>query len=232
MKTATTPQNLTDQVYDTIVEEVCTGAIVPGEHLVQEQLAERFGVSRQTIMQAMARLKADGLCEQIGRRGLQVSVLDLDKVQYHYDIRAALDGLGAKGAARQAKASRETAETLARLGGELLKEGERARMRGDIAEQVRLDMELHALIYDHSGNPLLAGTAEPHWRFLRRAMSEVLRHGDLPLEVWQQHREILDAIIAGDAASAELYMVAHDLDAATALSKALSSPMDQGLPAD
>lgn len=221
MKTFRTQPNLTDQVYEVIIEEICSGEISPGEHVVQEQLAERMGVSRQPIQQAMARLKADGLFESIGRRGLQVVPLDLDKVQHHYEIRAVLDGLAARGAAKRAKASRETAETLARLGGEILAQGENAIRRGAIADQVRHDMALHALIYEQSGNPLLAKTAEPHWRYLRRAMSEVLRQGELPSEVWRQHRDILDAIVAGDPTSAELYMMAHDLDAATALSAAI-----------
>ncbi|WP_218961160.1 GntR family transcriptional regulator [Ruegeria sediminis] len=214
---------MTDQVYEAIVEEICNGEITPGEHLVQEQLAEKLGVSRQPVQQAMSMLKADGLVEQIGRRGLQVAPLDLDKMQHHYDIRAALDGLAARSAAQQAKKSSTTAQALAHRGGDILKRGETAVARGAVGEQVRHDVALHTLIYEFSGNPLLAKTAEPHWRFLRRAMSEVLRYGELPKEIWRQHRDILDAIIAGDADTAERLIVAHDLDAAKALSSAFAS---------
>jgi len=217
MKTLRPQPSIAEQVYDAIVEEICNGHIAPGEHLVQEQLAERLGVSRQPIQQAMSLLKADGLVAQIGRRGLQVTPLDMRKMRHHYEIRAVLDGLAARGAAQQSAGSPTIAKTLARVGGDILRRGEDAVAHGSVSEQVRHDVALHALIYEHSGNPLLARTAEPHWRFLRRAMAEVLRHGELPTEVWRQHREILEAIVAGDAEAAANLIVAHDLDAASTL---------------
>jgi len=85
-------------------------------------------------------------------------------------------------------------------------------------------MALHTLIYDMSGNPLLARTAEPHWRFLRRAMGEVLRRATLPREIWRQHAEIVDAIAGGDTDRAETLMVDHDLAAAKTLRAALDAP--------
>jgi DNA-binding FadR family transcriptional regulator len=85
-------------------------------------------------------------------------------------------------------------------------------------------MALHTLIYEMSGNPLLALTAEPHWRFLRRAMGEVLRRATLPREIWRQHAEIVDAIAGGDADRAETLMVDHDLAAAKTLRAALDAP--------
>jgi DNA-binding FadR family transcriptional regulator len=83
--------------------------------------------------------------------------------------------------------------------------------------------DLHTLIYEMSGNPLLELTAEPHWRFLRRAMGEVLRRATLPREIWRQHVEIVDAIAGGDADRAETLMVVHDLAAAKTLRAALDA---------
>ena len=57
---------LGEQVYQAIVDEICDGTLEAGAHLVQEQLAARFGVSRQPVQQAMALLKADGLVEEAG----------------------------------------------------------------------------------------------------------------------------------------------------------------------
>lgn len=215
--------SMTDQVYDAIVEEICNGAITPGEHLVQEQLAERLGVSRQPIQQAMTMLRADGLVEQIGKRGLQVAPLDVGLMQHHYDIRAALDGVAARGAANRAATDARFAQELDRLGRDILERGQRAVTNGALGEQVRLDKDFHTLIYAQSGNPLLARTAEPHWRFLRRAMAEVLRYAELPREIWRQHADILVAITAGDPDRAEDLMVAHDLDAARSLTAALTA---------
>ncbi len=214
--------SLTQQVYEAIVEEICDGSLEAGAHLVQEQLAARFGVSRQPIQQAMALLKADGMVEEIGRRGLQVTPLDLALVRHHYDIRAALDGLAARAAAQRAAAVPGAASEIGLRGRAILKQGQSAVAAGDVAAQVRADAAFHGLIYESSGNPLLAGTAEPHWRFLRRAMGEVLRSVNAPQEIWRQHAGILGAIVGGDAADAERLAVEHDIVAARALCASLA----------
>lgn len=222
MKLLPTQPGLTQQVYDAIVDEICSGALRPGSHLVQEQLAAQFGVSRQPIQQAMALLKADGMVEEIGRRGLQVTPLDLALMRHHYDIRAALDGLAARAAAERAQVSPGAATDVRREGHAIVRRGEAAVKAGDVAEQIRADAAFHGLIYAASGNPLLARTAEPHWRFLRRAMGEVLRHGQPPAEIWRQHAAILGAVVDGDPARAERQAVSHDLLAADALCAALA----------
>ncbi|NIR59688.1 MAG: GntR family transcriptional regulator, partial [Gammaproteobacteria bacterium] len=77
---------LAEQVYQAILDEICDGTLSPGAHLVQEQLAERLGVSRQPIQQAIALLKADGLVEEAGKRGVRVTPLDATAMRHHYEI--------------------------------------------------------------------------------------------------------------------------------------------------
>jgi DNA-binding GntR family transcriptional regulator len=227
MKLLPAQPSLTQQVYDVIVDEICSGGLPAGAHLVQEQLAARFGVSRQPIQHAMALLRADGMIEEIGRRGLQVTPLDLTLMRHHYDIRAALDGLAARMAARKALEGPKGEAGLAARGRAILERGEAAVAAGRVGEQVRADAAFHGLIYEASGNPLLARTAEPHWRFLRRAMGDVLRHGQTPQTIWRQHADILAAIVAGDAERAERLAIEHDILAADALSAALAGRDDR-----
>lgn len=222
MKLLPSQPSLTQQVYDAIVDEICGGALRAGAHLVQEQLAAQFGVSRQPIQQAMALLKADGLVEEIGRRGLRVTPLDLELMRHHYDIRAALDGLAARMAALRARDVPGAAAEMAARGRVILQRGEAAVDAGDVGDQVRADAAFHGLVYEGSGNSLLARTAEPHWRFLRRAMGEVLRYAEAPREIWRQHAEILAAVVEGDPALAEKRAVEHDILAAETLYRALA----------
>lgn len=93
---------------------------------------------------------------------------------------------------------------------------------GDVAVQVRFDSAFHFIIYGAPGNPLVPTTAEPHWRFLRRAMDAVLRKIESPEEIWRQHRCILDAITSGDSRAAEALAVEHALNAAERLSDVLN----------
>lgn len=208
--------SLVQQVYDAIVDAICAGDLPAGTHLVQEELAARFGVSRQPVQQAMALLKADGTVTGHGRRGLQVVQVDPGLMSDHYEIRAALDGLAARLAAARARA--------------ILRDGRGAVERGDIAAQVRHDVALHMAIYDMSGNALLARTAEPHWRFLRRAMADVLRRAAAPREIWRQHAAIVEAIVDGDGARAATLAVEHDHRAAAMLRDALGGGTGAGTP--
>lgn len=217
---------LAEQVYQAVLDEICDGDLAPGVTLVQEQLADRFGVSRQPIQQAIARLKADGLVEDVGRRGVRVARLDLALMQHHYEIRAALDGLSARLAAVRAREDAQLADEARYRGDAIVEAGERAVDAGRVREQIRHDEAFHRLIYELSGNPLIAPTAEPHWRFLRRVMGDLLRQDHTSRTIWRQHRAILDAIVAGDPDAAERRLLEHIHEAADELVEAATPPSD------
>jgi DNA-binding GntR family transcriptional regulator len=215
--------SLSDQIYDQIVDEICEGRLAAGSHLVQDKLAIRFDVSRQPIQQVMNRLRADGLVEELGRRGLFVAPLDPKRMRDHYGIRSALDGWASRTAAQLIIDDPSRAESVTQRGREILAAGDNAVRASDIAAQVRADDAFHALIYAASGNPMVAVSAEPHWRFLRRAMRDVLRRAEEPVVIWRQHTEILDAVVAGDPAAAERLAIAHVERAADRLADVLEA---------
>ena len=226
MKTLHALPSLSDQAYQAILDEICAGTLPAGTHLVQEQLAAQLGVSRQPIQQALALLKADGMIEEVGKRGLRVTRLDLARMRDHYDIRAALDRLAVLRAAGHAK-NRDRATEIERRGLAILAAGRQAVAAGNIADMVRHDEAFHFLIYDSSGNALLARTAEPHWRFLRRVMGEVLRHAEPPQDIWDQHEAILAAVLEGNAEQAEKLTTRHVDLAADTLSMAITAAADR-----
>jgi DNA-binding GntR family transcriptional regulator len=219
--------SLTDQLYDALVDAICAGELAPGTHLVQERLAERFGISRQPIQQVMIRLKADGMVEEMGRRGLFVAALDPVRTRDHYAIRAALDGWAARAAACRIASDPALAGPLKTEAQAVLKAGRGAVRSADVAAQVRCDSAFHALLYTASGNPLVATTAEPHWRFLRRAMGAVLRKVEAPAEIWRQHGLILEAVLSGEAPAAERLAVAHAEQAAVRLVRLLEAEVSE-----
>lgn len=224
-----TAPGLADQVYQAILEDICNGVLKPGAHLVQEQLAEQFGVSRQPVQQAMALLKADAMVEESGRRGLRVAAIDIDLMRHHYDIRASLDALAARRAAERVRNDPSLAAGIAAKGRAILEAGARAVEGGSYRDQIGQDERFHTLVYEASGNPLLPRTAETHWRFLRRVMGEVLRQAEPPRTIWRQHREILEAIVSGDPDLAEALAGDHIRNASATLARAMD--MSEGLPA-
>ena len=228
LSTIRTAPGLTEQVHRAILDEICDGLLPPGAHLVQEQLAARFGVSRQPVQQAMALLKADGVVVEVGRRGLQVAPLDLEQMRHHYEIRGALDALAARSAARRVAGDASLARKMATRGAKIIEAGTAAIGRMSIRDQIPHEEAFHNLIYEFSGNPLLARSAAPHWRYLRRAMGDRLRETAAPREIWQQHRAILDAILAGDQDHAEALAVDHLRRAADMLAETFAQTEKTG----
>ncbi|WP_349368908.1 GntR family transcriptional regulator [Salinarimonas sp.] len=213
----------TEQVYASIRESICDGALQPGTHLVQEDLAAALGVSRQPVQQAMLLLKADGLVVEHGGRGLTVAPLDAAMMENHYQIRVVLDRLAARLTAERAAADDAFRARLRKEGDVILAEGEAAAQAGSAAEAVRHDVAFHSFVYRMSGNPLIGTTAEPHWYFLRRVMIGVLTHADRGALVWRQHRDILDALVAGDGDTAERLATDHVVGAQQALLSELAA---------
>lgn len=198
-----TPPSRVEQVYDAIVEEICTGRMVPGTPLRQELLAQRFQVSRHPIQQALLLLKNQGLVREFGRRGLEVTPLDPDYVGHVYRLRAVLDGYAAR-----SSAGRISAEGV-RRGQHLVAAGKRASEHRGFAEMITADVEFHKLLVAESGNPLLVESTAVIWRNVQRVMSEVHLAGGVPPWVWDDHAAIMDAVQAGDGARAEALARRH-----------------------
>lgn len=219
--------SLVEQAYEAILGEITDGTLAPNTHLVQEALAVHYGVSRQPIQQALLLLKNDGIVQDAGRRGLIVAPLDLDMMRFRYEVRMSLDVLAARLAALRCAGSAHIAERIRRDGEHIVAAGMHAVRRGDVKDMVARDVAFHGFVYEASGNPVIGPTAEVLWRYLRRVMGEVLRRAQPPPRVWEQHRAILDAIIAGDAAAAVDCTETHIKSAADRLIGAARTESEQ-----
>ena len=178
----------TEQVYEAIVDDICTGRLAPGTPLRQEQLAERFNVSRQPVQQALLLLRNQGLLREFGRRGLEVAPLRREFVSHLYELRALIDGHAARLAAvRRSPAWLDQAA-------EIIAAGERAFTERSFSHMITADVEFHRSVVEAAGNPLLAESAGVMWRNVQRVMGEVLLQGGSPAWVWNDHAAILTAI--------------------------------------
>lgn len=219
MKPLSQAAGLTERVYSAILDEILDGTLPTGAHLKQERLAAELGVSRQPVQQAMALLKADGLVEEIGTRGLKVAALDLRRMANHYDLRAVLDAYAARAAAARVYSGTVDRETVKAALDGILARGRDAVADGSTSDQIKQDEAFHKALYEFSGNTVLPEAAEPHWRFLRRVMADVLRHAEPPPDIWDQHAAIAKAVIAGDADRAHTLAQSHIDTAARELTR-------------
>ena len=187
-----TPPSRTEQVYDAIVDDICTGRLTPGTPLRQELLAERFNVSRQPVQQALLLLRNQGLVREFGRRGLEVAPLGREFVSHLYEMRALLDGH-----ASFLAAGRRTDAWLVEAA-DIVAAGQRAFTERSFARMITADVAFHRSVVEAAGNPLLTESAAVLWRNVQRVMGEVLLQGGSPAWVWEDHAAILDAVTRRD----------------------------------
>jgi DNA-binding GntR family transcriptional regulator len=181
--------DLVDRVYRALLNAISDGSLAPGERLTQEAIAARLAVSRQPVLQALRLLKKDGLVHDAPGRGLLVVPLEPQWIAQVYEVRAALDALAASLAAGR----------RAVLDPKLVPTGRRAARGRDIQAMIEADVAFHHAVYEASGNPLIARSAEAHWVHLRRVMGASLQQLRKREAVWDEHEAIAAAIARGDA---------------------------------
>lgn len=207
MKTLKAQPRLVEQVHQAILSEIAEGRLPPGSRVIQEQIAQELGVSRQPVQQALALLRKQAvLCDAPGR-GLQVAELDLEHVRNLYDLRAVIEGLAFR------KAAERSGAAAAARGQELLRAGRKAVASGSVRAMIEADMAFHELIYALSGNPLVVPGMQAHWANTQRVMGEVLMRDDKPRDIWNEHEALLQAVIDGNGERAEMLARRH-IDAA------------------
>lgn len=207
MKAISLQPNLVDQVKDALLEEITSGKLSPGERIIQEQIAQALGVSRQPVQQALLLLRNQGVLKDAAGRGLIVAPLDADHVEDIYEMRAAIEGLACRLAATH------RAEHARKQGGVIIEAGRKAVATGSVAKMIAADIRFHEFLYGLSGNPLVSPAMATHLTYTQRVMGEVLVQDQEPRDIWDQHAHILAAIAAGNADLAESLAKDHLMQA-------------------
>src|SRR5215475_5993641 len=180
--------DLSERIHDEVLDAICSGELKAGARITQEELANRFGVSRQPVLQAMMLLRREGFLIDAGRKGVCVSPLDMQQVRNLYVVRSALDGAAARLAAAN------YTPYLVQRGRQLLDVGRRAVATGHVPSVIEADIDFHLFIYEASGNPLIGETAQPHWQHLRRVMAAALSESEA---LCRGHAEQMADILTG-----------------------------------
>ena len=191
----------TNLVAALIRELVITGELGPGEQLRQRDLALRFGVSQTPVREAMRRLESEGLLVCDTHRGFTVVMPGDGRTEENFQIRAALESLGAALAARKIDA-----DGLARLRD--LNEQMRA-LADDDPRYPELNREFHFTVYSYARSPLLLSLMRLLWASLHGGPRVSRTHA----ESARQHDEILAALADADAPAASARTYQHIMGA-------------------
>ncbi|ASP21083.1 putative D-xylose utilization operon transcriptional repressor [Antarctobacter heliothermus] len=186
--------------YRRLLDEIREGRLMPGERLRETELAERLGVSRTPVREAIRQLEADGLVGHVPRIGASVRKLDYAEVMELYEMRAVLEGTAARLAARAA--SEVELQELAAL-------NEQLAGAGTGPEASQLNRIFHATLLDAAKNRFLSRSMLSLQRALLILGPSQLSDSARAVEAVDEHRHLLDALLTRDGAVAESAMRAH-----------------------
>ncbi len=193
-------KNTVPDAYQLILEAIDTGVYRPGSRLVESELADRFGVSRTPIREALQRLETQGLLARDGR-SLIVASLDHNQLAELYVVRAELEGLAARLAARHA------APEEINLLREMVKEDH--LIVGDPTALSRANRRFHKQIHLASHNRYLVQQLDlVHRSMALLATTSLAAEGRGPTAM-AEHERIVQAIEAGDGEAADIALRDH-----------------------
>ncbi|MGW5586835.1 GntR family transcriptional regulator [Streptomyces sp. NPDC003857] len=184
-------------------QAILHGEMAPAQRLVENELAEQFGVTRASIRTALIDLEAQGLVERIRNRGSRVRVVTVEEAVAITECRMVLEGLCAAKAA--VAASDEQLTELAYLGAEMTK----AVADGEPVTYSELNQELHGRIRRFSGQRTAVELLERlNAQLVRHRFQLALRPGR-PQHSLNEHLAMIEAIRARDPQAAETAVRAH-----------------------
>ncbi|AEM40353.1 GntR family transcriptional regulator [Ketogulonicigenium vulgare] len=186
--------------YGQILEAIDSGIYRPGDRLVENELAERFGMSRTPIREALQRLETQALLSRDGR-SLIVASLDHNQLSELYVVRSTLEGLAARLAARHA-----TPEEV-RVLREMLEDD--LLLTGDPAALARTNRRFHRQIHLASHNRFLVQQLDLVHRSMALLASSSLEVEGRSQAAMDEHAAVVVAIEAGDGETAEAALREH-----------------------
>ncbi|MEV6609973.1 GntR family transcriptional regulator [Kutzneria sp. NPDC051319] len=195
------PAPLRQAVYEALIELIVNRTLQPGQHLVEIELAEYLGVSRQPVREALQRLQTEGWVDLRPAQGAFVHTPTEQEADQLLSVRSVLETHSARLAAEHA--GEQDVEQL----WELQREGVDALAADDVDRLVTANASLHAFITNLSGNAVLAELIGLVDRRVRWYYTPIARpRGE---DAWGEHEQLIQAIAAGDAEQASRIMTVH-----------------------
>ena len=185
---------LREQVKELLLERILRGDVKPGDRLVETRIAQELGTSQAPVREALRDLELLGLVESEAFRGSRVRELSDDELLDVFPVRAVLEELAAKLAARRLRGDVSVLEHEVK---EMLK----AATAGDTRTQVAHDIAFHRALVEASGNPLLLQSWLALGIEVPTAFGVYWTYFDA-MELVEFHTPIVDAIRARNAAQA------------------------------
>ncbi len=191
-----TRSTLRERIADGIRNAIVNGTLPAGSRVAEPDLAERFGISRTPVREALRQLESEGFITVVPRKGAIVASLSAKDISDFYDLKMVLEGFAARQATRaltDADIDRMSDVNDAMLAAALNEEWRKA---------IELHNEFHEIFVDAAGNERLAAIDRNLVLQFQRFRLILAMHGSIEGSA-RQHREIIAAFRERDAELAE-----------------------------
>ncbi len=197
---------LADIASHRLAQSIVTGELAQGQKLNEAELAERFGMGRGPLREALRHLEGMRLVTRVPNAGARVVVLDRKTLSDLYAVREALEGMACRIAATRMSDADidQLRKLLDRHEAQIKKEG------GKVYAQNEGDLDFHYQIARGSSNQMLMDMlGSEQYQLLRMCRYRTSRNAERTLPALQQHRQIVEALAQRDGELAEMLMRRH-----------------------
>ncbi len=195
--------SLREIVFKTLRQAILRGDLAPGERLMEISLANRMGVSRTPIREAIRKLELEGLVLMIPRKGAEVARISEKHLRDVLEVRRTLEEL-----AVELACERMTEETI----GQLVKakeDFEQSISKEDITTIAQKDEYFHDIIYEATNNAKLVQMINNLREQIYRFRLECIKEEQMRMELCKEHNEIVKALKERDIKTAKKAVCEH-----------------------
>ncbi|MBM6594023.1 GntR family transcriptional regulator [Microvirga pudoricolor] len=195
------PERSAQVAYAKIKQRILDNDYAPGIAVLEQALADDLGLSRTPIREALVRLEQEGLVQVVPRHGMKVLPLSPKDMREIYEIMISLELTATDLLARRRPSETEIAPLM-----QACDDMEEALSRDDLKAWARADERFHFSLVELCGNKRLATMVMGIWEQSHRARMFTLRLRPKPVDSTREHRDVVNAILKGDATLArQLY---------------------------
>lgn len=194
---------LRDVVFNTLRQAIITGEFAPGERLMEIALANRLGVSRTPVREAIRKLELEGLVVMIPRKGAEVARITEKDLRDVLEVRSSLEELAAELATERMNDESKKKIELS------LKQFENAIASNDNAAIADSDMEFHDTIFEATGNARLIQIISNLREQIYRYRLEYVKDTEYHAILLKEHKELVKSMFSGQKTEARQIMRRH-----------------------
>lgn len=198
------PPSNSQRAYQALRDMIFSGELAPGSDHLESEMATRLGVSRTPVREAALMLESQGLLELRPRKGVRILPVSPDDMAEIYDVLTELECLAARNAAEK-RLTDKNLQTLTNA----IESMELAVSAGDLEQWAQSDDAFHRELVRLGGNSRVTAIFEMMNDQVRRARAVTLFMRDMPVQSNEDHRQVYEAIKAGDAKRAGEVHRAH-----------------------